>query len=116
MQLSRMALLCEERLSPKERSGLGAGILEFGKENRPRRFGSGAGQVNVLARSPKPCRRVVSLNRTSAKAWAAMTSAIVLSAPLGVRAAGAMRKDWLKRMYAAMLFGIAADTTLRMLG
>jgi uncharacterized membrane protein YfcA len=39
----------------------------------------------------------------------------MLGAPLGVRAAAGLRKDWLKRTYSLLLFCIAADMALRML-
>ena len=56
------------------------------------------------------------MRETIAVLIAALLAGIILAAPLGVRAAGALRKDWLKRIYAAMLFGIAANVVFRMLG
>jgi uncharacterized membrane protein YfcA len=59
---------------------------------------------------------VPSLGYVDGAAWAAMTPGIMLGAPLGVRAAAGLRKDSLKRTFSLLLFCIAADMALRMLG
>lgn len=59
---------------------------------------------------------VPSLGYVDGAAWAAMTSRIMLGAPLGVRAAEGLKKNWLKHTYSLLLFGIAAAMALRMLG